>query len=119
MKTELGFILTSHYYDTHNGLELTYYCTNNHNPFVIKIQNERVVFFVDNDSKFNPDHIKFERKPGGLKSFAHKSVDTIYLNQYKDLQLARDYCETKGIRTYEVDVPVSYTHLTLPTTPYV
>ncbi len=111
MKTELGFILTSHYYDTHNGLELTYYCTNNHNPFVIKIQNERVVFFVDNDSKFNPDHIKFERKPGGLKSFAHKSVDTIYLNQYKDLQLAREYCETKGIRTYEVDVPPTERYL--------
>ena len=99
-----GFILTSHWNDTAQGLELIYYCTDNIKPFVIKFTQQKIVFFIQRSAKFNPPNIKFERKSGNLKSFSHDEVDTIYLNSYKDLNAIKPYCEVNGIRTYELDI---------------
>jgi DNA polymerase-2 len=104
MITKTGFILTSHWNDTRDGLELSYYCSDNESPFLIKFTQQKIVFFIPRKAIFDPINVKFERKAGKLKSFSHDEVDTIYLNQYKDLSEVKAYCEKNGIRTYELDI---------------
>jgi DNA polymerase-2 len=104
VEIKLGHILTSHWRDKPSGLELTYYGSSNGRPFKLVFPQQKIVFFLTQTTDFNPNHIKFERKSGGLKNFTHELVDTIYLNSYKDLIQTREYCQLKGIRTYELDV---------------
>lgn len=104
MKTKLGHILTSHWRDKTSGLELSFYGTSDGVPFKLVFPSQKIVFFIDRNTEFSPTHVKFSRKSGGLKNFSHDEVDTIYLDSYKDLTLTKEFCQLKGIRTYEIDV---------------
>jgi DNA polymerase-2 len=104
VETKHGHILTSHWRDRPTGLELSYYGSSQGKPFKLIFPQQKIVFFIKKDTDFKPLHIKFERKNGGLKNFLHEPVDTIYLNSYKDLMQTREYCQQKGLRTYELDV---------------
>ncbi len=99
-----GYILTSHFRDTATGLELSFFGTSDSGAFKLVFPAQKLVFFIKKDAEFNPSHFSYERKSGGLKNFSHEDVDTVYLNKYKDLSLARDYCTQKGIRTFEMDI---------------
>jgi DNA polymerase-2 len=101
METQLGYILTSHWRDTANGLELNYYLKSLSGPVKLTFTNQKIVFFILSEAQFNPPHIKFERKSGGLKNFSHQPVDTVYLTKYKDLVAIRDFCKMKSLRTFE------------------
>ena len=104
METKHGHILTSHWRDRPAGLELCYYGSCQGKPFKLIFPQQKIVFFIKKETEFNPSLIKFERKNGGLKNFTHEPVDTIYLNSYKDLMQTREFCQQKGLRTYELDV---------------
>lgn len=104
MDLRQGYILTSHWRDTPHGLELNYFGTSGNKPFKLSFTNQKIVFFILKESEFNPNQVTFERKSGGLKNFSHQEVDTIYLSKYRDLSTIRDYCQVKGIRTFELDI---------------
>lgn len=99
-----GFIITSHWHDSPDGLELTFICRDNHGVFTLSYTRQKIVFFIPTDSKFSPTSFDYDRKSTGLKSFNHKKVDTIYLDKYSDIQEAKTYCENNSIRTFEIDV---------------
>lgn len=102
--TEQGFILTSHVRDTASGIQLQYHGTTGKKRFKLIFDKQKIVFFILKDASFNPPQVNFERKSGGLKNFNHQEVDTIYLSRFSDLQIIKDYCETNGIRTFELDI---------------
>lgn len=104
MKLNHGHLLTSHFYDTARGMEISFFGRDENGPFKLVFPNQKVVFFIAAETKFSPNEIQFERKKSNLKSFNHKLVDTIYLNKYSDLQKAKDYCQINGVRSYEVDI---------------
>ena len=102
--TKQGFILTSHAVDTSTGLQLHFHGTTGEKRFKLIFEKQKIVFFILKNSSFSPPKVTFDRKSGGLKNFNHEEVDTIYLNKLSDLQIIKDYCETNGIRTFELDI---------------
>ena len=102
--SKTGFIITSHAVDTSRGMELHFHGTTGEHRFKLILENQKVVFFILKESEFSPTNIKFERKSGGLKNFSHKEVDTIYLHKSSDIQTVKEYCQSKGIRTFELDI---------------
>lgn len=104
MQVQTGYLLTSHWSDTEQGLQLDYYGTNGKRPFKLSFTGQKLVFFIPRTSDFRPNNFSYERKSQSLKNFKHEAVDTIYLNRYQDLALARDYCQQNAIISYEMDV---------------
>jgi DNA polymerase-2 len=98
-----AFILTADWQDGTDGLELDLWVKNDQGPLKLRFTGQKQVFFIPRESKFSP-RFAFERKNVQLKSFDGKDVDAIYLNEYRHLSQARSYCESQGIRTYEMDI---------------
>jgi DNA polymerase-2 len=99
-----GFILSSHYHDTRNGIELHYYVSSDIGPVKVIISNFRPVFFIESNSKEVSIANLAERKKVNLKSFTGQSVDALYFNKQADLFAAKDSLAGLGVRTYESDV---------------
>lgn len=99
-----GFILSSHYYDTYNSIELHFYISTTIGPVKVVITDFRPVFFIEssNDEISVPNLV--ERKSVGLKSFSGQKVDALYFKKQSDLYGAKDYLASKGVRTFESDV---------------
>ena len=98
-----SFILTADWQDTNSGIELVLWVQSDLGPKKIIFDNEKLVFFIPRSASFNPS-FHFERISRELKSFDGNAVDAIYLNRYELLKQAKDYCQTNGIRTYEMDI---------------
>ncbi|WP_127714759.1 DNA polymerase II [Halobacteriovorax sp. HLS] len=99
-----GFILSSHYNDTRNGMELHFYVTTNIGPAKVVITDFRPVFFIETNSKHIDIPNMVERKTLQLKSFTGQQVDAIYFKNQGDLFSAKDTLANAGVRTYESDV---------------
>lgn len=99
-----GHLLTAHWSDDINGLRLTFYGTTGKNAFKLIFTNQNLIFFIESLSSFTPPIKEYKRKETQLKTFAHKQVDTIYIQNNKDLRIVKEYCQDKGIRTFELDI---------------
>jgi DNA polymerase-2 len=99
-----GFILSSHYHDTREGIELHYYVSTDIGPCKVIISNFRPVFFIESQSKDVSIANLDERKSVELKSFTGQKVDALYFKKQADLFAAKDSLASLGVRTYESDV---------------
>lgn len=99
-----GYLLTAHHYDTANGVQLVFYGRGPQGPFKLIFDQQHIIFFIPQDASFSPPQIDFERKANKLKSFNQQAVDAIYLKKSQDFQKVKEYCQIKGIRTFELDV---------------
>jgi DNA polymerase-2 len=99
----LGFLLTSHAFDTAQGLQVCLVGTSEEGPFELRFTNEKAIFFVHSDAEFDLS-VSHERKPLPLADFGGKNIDALYFSKLADLYEARDQLATKGIRTFESDV---------------
>lgn len=104
MEIRSGFILTSHAVDRRSGLELHYYGRDDKGSFKLIINDQKIIFFVPKNANFDPPNVQYERVESKLKHFGNESVDTVYLSKFSDLQIVKDYCEHKGVRTFELDI---------------
>ena len=99
-----GFILSSHYYDTRNGIELVFYISTDIGPAKVIISDFKPVFFIETNSKEVSISNLSERKTVNLKSFTGQKVDALYFKNQADLYKAKDSLAALGVRTYESDV---------------
>ena len=99
-----GFILTSHYVDSRNGIELHFYVSTSVGPAKVIVSDFRPVFFIEErtDKITIPNLV--ERRPVGLKSFSGQKVDALYFKNQADLFNAKDSLAAIGVRTFESDV---------------
>lgn len=104
MEIRSGFILTSQAVDGRSGVELQYFGRDHKGSFKLIFNNQKIVFFIPKNVEFNPPNVIFDRKSSQLKHFGNELVDTVYLSKMSDLQIVKDYCEHKGIRTFELDI---------------
>lgn len=104
IKSTKGFILTAKSIDIKSKAMIQLFCKNDEGGFLINIDYQRPVFFINRCSKSPNFNLTFERKEIGLKSCSKESVDALYFNSMSDFYKARDICKDHNIRTYEADV---------------
>lgn len=104
MKNVQGFILSSHYYDTRDGIELHYYVSIKGGTAKVVITNFLPVFFIERKFKDLEIPNLHQRKSVNLLNFSKNDVDALYFKKQSDLFAARDYLSTKGVRAFEADV---------------
>ncbi|OUR96408.1 hypothetical protein A9Q84_08635 [Halobacteriovorax marinus] len=104
MENVSGFILSSHYYDTRDGIELHYYVATNNGVAKVVITNFLPVFFVERKHEGIEVANLHERKSVNLLNFSKNEVDALYFKKQADLFSAKDSLNSKGIRTFESDV---------------
>jgi DNA polymerase II len=104
MQQVKGFILTIKTQDYNGKAVISLYCRGDKGPFVVKIDNQKPVFFVEHGFDCSNVTKAFEQKTLNLKSFGHKKVDGLYFQTQADYFEARDQLKDAGQRTYEADI---------------
>lgn len=104
MKSVKGHIITSQLEQSKDGNEFHFYLTDGKRPFKIIFEQQEHIFFIDQNSNFSPPIKHYTRKSLNFNNFSQSPVDTIYLKFYSDVKIVKEYCETLGIRTYELDI---------------
>lgn len=107
MQTLQGFILTSQWRDTRNGLELVFWAATGQGPLRIVLTHERPVCFISRDTVIPiPSDIEFsyERRAVELRTLGSEPVDVLYFRQQRDLAKFRQQAEGRGIQLHEADL---------------
>ena len=71
-----GFLLTRHWRDTEDGIELRFWVSTESGPAQIVIDKQRAVCFIRRDNELRLD-ATIQRKPLDLCTLQHEAVDGI------------------------------------------
>lgn len=107
MHTLEGFILTSQWRDTRDGLELVFWAATAEGPLRIQLTEERPVCFVGRDVTLPSQHetgIAFERSEVALRTLEGIAVDALYFRHQRDLTQFRGFADAQGVELWEADV---------------
>jgi DNA polymerase-2 len=95
-----GFVLTSHWRDTPEGLVLTYWLSTPQGPARLRFTRERAVMFVERSAAAQAD----ERKAVPLRTLWGEPVDAVYFHRYAALQDERERLRQRGAMVLESDI---------------
>jgi DNA polymerase-2 len=111
-----GFVLTRHWRDTRNGIEIELWCLSETGPLQIIIPAQQAVFFLAED-----EFAAARRQIGNslcdksselaLKNFDQQAVRACYFNQQKNARKASDTLTTLGFTPLESDIKPSDRYL--------
>ena len=111
-----GFVLTRHWRDTRNGIEIELWCLSESGPIQIIIPAQQAVFFLAED-----EFAAARRQIGNslcdksselaLKNFDQQPVRACYFNQQKNARKASDTLTTLGFTPLESDIKPSDRYL--------
>ena len=107
MHTLHAFLLTRHWRDAPNGLELSLWAASEHGPLRVVLDGEEAVCFVEraalpgNDS---PAGLQCQRRELALTTLEGAPVDGLYFRRQRDLVAARDLLRSRGGATCESDL---------------
>lgn len=107
MHIQHGFILHAQAKELGSGVCLSYFVRTQEKLVRLDFPNQKIPFFINRESQFTPHHFQYERKSAELKNFQHGPVDIIYLSKLSDISLAKQYCEQNGIKSHEIDIPLT------------
>lgn len=98
-----GFLLTRHWRDTADGIELTYWFCTPAGPCQAVVSGTSAVCFIDRQQQaaLPPDA---SRKPLGLRSLAGQPVDGLYFQSQKRLSSFREQHNQHGRYLLESDI---------------
>ena len=107
MHTLSAFLLTRHWRDTSNGLELSFWAASEQGPLRIVLDGEEAVCFVERDTMPGNGAIasrQCRRRALGLATLDGAPVDALYFRRQRDLVAARDRLRGLGVATCESDL---------------
>ena len=105
LETIKAFILTGEWQDVKGRNVLKFIgVSDDSSPVEVLITNVKPVFFIERTVAETALKQIYKRKQVKLKNFAGDNVDALYFNTERDLRVAAEELENKGIRSYESDV---------------
>ena len=107
MQTLRAFLLTRHWRDASNGLELSLWAASEQGPLRIVLDREEAVCFVERAGMADNDaigHIPCRRRGLALATLEGAAVDALYFRRQRDLVAARDLLRSRGVAPWESDL---------------
>ncbi|MEZ5569741.1 MAG: DNA polymerase II [Halioglobus sp.] len=104
-----GFLLTRHWRDTAEGLELRFWFATAQGPVLARVQGERSVFFLADAqlaqaaTVLSPA-IAYDVRSRPLRNFACEPVSALYFQQYREARRAADALRAAGLEPLEADI---------------
>lgn len=104
-----GFILSRHWKDTRQGVEVTYWLLTDTHPQKITIPNQKAVGFLSASKLPIVQHLLDEQPNVSyrlleLSDFQREKVYAIYCHQYRQLQNIEKSCKEFGVELFETDI---------------
>lgn len=100
-----GFILSHHWQDTAQGLELSYWLSTDNGPVCLQFPQEEIICFAPAERQEDlPNWPDLRIQPLELKHFQAGSVVGVYCLFYKTLLSFRQYCQNHQIPLWEGDI---------------
>ena len=107
MHTLRAFLLTRHWRDTTDGLELSLWAASEHGPLRIVLDGEEAVCFVEREAAPGNDSLASlpcRRRALDLTTLEGAPVDALYFRRQRDLVAARDLLRSRGVAPCESDL---------------
>ena len=107
MRTLRAFLLTRHWRDASDGLELSLWAASEQGPLRIVLDAEEAVCFVERESMPGDDALaglRRRRRAVDLTTLEGAPVDALYFRRQRDLVAARDLLRSRGVATCESDL---------------
>ena len=107
MHTLRAFLLTRHWRDTSEGLELTLWAASEHGPVRVVLAGEEAVCFVERTAMAvngTIDGVPCRRRTLDLTTLEGVPVDALYFRRQRDLVAARDLLRARGVTPCESDL---------------
>jgi DNA polymerase-2 len=96
-----AFVLTRHWFERRNGLELVLWCASDRGPLRIAITAQPAVMFVPRDAATRAGR----RRAVELAALPTRApVDAVYFDSHRGLRAERDRLRAAGLETFEADV---------------
>ncbi len=100
-----GFLLTRHWRDTPQGIELIFWLATDAGPVQLRVPAQQAIAFIPQSAaekaqRLLSDEKNLEFRPLPLKDFRHQPQTALYCRQYRQLQRIEK-------RLREADIPVS------------
>ncbi|NQX88901.1 MAG: DNA polymerase II [Halioglobus sp.] len=104
-----GFVLTRHWRDTPEGIELEFWFSSAAGPLCARVRGERSVFFLPADKVGQAKAIlgtqqALETAPVGLQNFVMEPVVACYFSQHRAARRAADRLRMAGLDPLEADI---------------
>ncbi|MET0081908.1 MAG: DNA polymerase II [Sedimenticola sp.] len=110
MQKYTGFLLTRHWRDTANGIELVYWAASAEGPLRLVFRDQQAVCFIDRDTDLGKGPLsqaKLLRRPLELNALNGKRIDALYFNQQRELSRFAGLADDQGVLLYESDIKAS------------
>ena len=107
MHTLRAFLLTRHWRDTTDGLELSLWAASEHGPLRIVLDGEEAVCFVEREATPGNDSLaslRCRRRTLDLTTLEGAPIDALYFRRQRDLAAARDLLRSRGVAPCESDL---------------
>ena len=107
MHTLRAFLLTRHWRDASDGLELTLWAASEHGPLRVVLDGEEAVCFVERGAmpgNGTPADMPCRRRALDLATLEGVPVDALYFRRQRDLAAARDLLRARGVTPCESDL---------------
>ena len=107
MQTFSGFLLTRHWRDSGQGVELILWAHSPEAPLRLVFHDQRSVCFIATETALDPQCLPgliFERKSLALHGLDGPKVDGLYFRHQRDLQRLREHANQADIPLYESDI---------------
>lgn len=105
--TYQAFLLTRHWRDTPQGIELQYWANSSAGPIRLRYPAQQAVCFIARDCPTPSSTIKLTRKPLQLINMQGEPVDGLYFHQQRRLQQFRDQLAGSSTLLMESDIKAS------------
>jgi DNA polymerase-2 len=107
MASVTGFLLTRHWRDGPDGVELVFWAHSNAGSLRLVFRGQRAVCFTPADALLDPADLpgqRLERKRLRLRALDGRPVDGLCLRHQRDLGRLRAHATQVGIPLYESDI---------------
>ena len=101
-----GYLLTRHWRDTNNGVELCFWGASEHGPVRCQVSHQEAVCFVQRSNEVQTP-ANARRKTLSLKNLDGRDIDGLYFRHQRDLNALRQ----QSIELYESDIKPSDRYL--------
>ncbi len=105
-----GFLLTRHWRDTADGIQLSFWAHTDEGPLRLQFQRQQAVCFIPQETVLSGagfSAIDFERRPLALQTLEGEPVDGLYFSQQRQLQQLRQLAGQQDVMLYESDLKPS------------
>lgn len=107
--SQAGFLLTRHWRDTPQGIELTFWLATDAGPVQLRVPAQQAVAFIPQSATETARQLlrgekNLEFRPLPLKDFHQQPQTALYCRQYRQLQRIEKQLREAGISVSEADI---------------